>query len=218
MHPKIEVKGLFISTPSDLNGRETSIRKSLVESLEIKLHGIPGNRTAFEKTHGGDMRVLHQYSETNYQFLKDKFPDIAERFVPGSFGENIYTDELTEADLCIGDIFKIGTAKIQITVPRRPCDAINLTYEDNRILKAVLNSYHVGWFFRVIEEGSVKLGDVLQQIDRPYPHLKLNELMEQGYGKNKYSNIKFIQDCVNTGLMDKAWMPHLEKVLTHHKI
>lgn len=218
MHPKYEIKGLFSSTPGEIKGTATSIKMTPVNELVIKEHGITGNEMANNKYHGGDMRVIHHYTGKNYEHLKQVFPELADKFVPGSIGENIYTDELTENDLHIGDIFELGTAKVQITVPRKPCHKINLAYDDNRILKEVLNSRHVGWFYKVLEEGTVKLGDHLHQIDRPYPQLGISDFLEQAFGKSRFSNINFLQDCYDTGLMDKGWKPKIEDVLAHHKI
>ncbi len=212
---KYKVLGLFKGTKKVLSsGLESAIRKRSVETLEIKKQELPGDDVVDQKHHGGDMRVIHHYSAVNYNHLKKSFPDIADKFQGGTFGENLFTEELTEVDLCIGDIFMVGSAKLQLTVPRRPCSTINQGYEDNRILKEVISSGHVGWFYTVLEEGSVSVGDYLEHTERPFPNLRISDLYDQGYKAPRFSNIPFLQECFDTSLMDKGWMPKLVKALS----
>lgn len=210
------IKGLFLGAKETLpNGQESAIRKKSVESIKINFTHISDDAIVDQVHHGGEMRVIHHYSQYNYHILKNKFPDIANRFQPGSFGENILTEELTEKDLFIGDIYQLGSAKVQLTVARRPCATINQSYQDSRVLKEVMSTGHVGWFYKVLEEGSVKLGDYLEFIERPFPNLKVSDLYDQGYAPGaKFKNRNFLNLCLATGLMDKGWKPKVEKALT----
>ncbi|MFA6236863.1 MAG: MOSC domain-containing protein [Bacteriovorax sp.] len=213
---KYKILGIFTGQIARLsNNVESAITKHPETVLKIKKHAIEHDNIANKKFHGGDMRVVHHYSLKNYNFLKEKFPEIADRFVPGSFGENILTEELTEAELNIGDIYSLGSAKIQLTVPRRPCATINYAYNDDRILKVVMEAGRTGWFYRVLEEGEVRVGDYLELIDQPFPGLPVSKLFEQGYGRNRFSDIDFLKKCFHTGLMDKGWKPKIEEALTH---
>lgn len=185
---------------------ESAIKKHPREFLEIRKNGIDQDEVANLKYHGGDMRVVHHYSLKNYQTLKEKFPEISDRFMPGSFGENILTEELTESELNIGDIYSLGTAKIQLTVSRRPCATINQTYGDNRILKEVMTSGRTGWFYRVLEDGKVRPGDYLEFLERPYPHMPISKLYD-------FKDLDYLRKCLDTGLMDKGWKPKILKAL-----
>lgn len=157
---KYKVLGVFTGQIAPLSNKaESAITKHSTSRLIIRKDAIEHDEVANKKYHGGDMRVVHHYSHQNYNYLKVKFPEIAHRFMPGSFGENIVTEELTETDLNIGDIYSLGSAKVQLTVSRRPCATINYAYEDNRILKEVMQTGRTGWFYRVLEEGEVKTGD-----------------------------------------------------------
>lgn len=211
---KYQILGTFTGQISQLaSGQESAIRKSPVEKLIIKKHEIVHDTVANTKHHGGDMRVIHQYSQKNYDLLKLKFPEIAERFVPGSFGENIFTEELNEDELNIGDIYRLGTARVQLTVSRRPCATINATYQDNRILKEVMMTGHTGWFYRVLDEGEVKVGDYLEFLERPFPDMPVQKLYSQGYSDTRLDDKEFLKRCLETGLMDKGWKPKLEAAL-----
>lgn len=209
-----KILGVFTGRIKPLpNGEVSAIVKLPVEKLIIRKHGIYQDEVGDTKHHGGDMRVVHHYSFKNYNVLKEKFPEIAERFVPGSFGENIITEELTESELNIGDIYLLGTAKIQLTVSRRPCATLNHAYQDNRILKEVMESGRTGWFYQVLEEGEVKVGDFLRFLERPFPDMPVSRLYRQGYGRDRFTDFEFLKRCLNTGLMDKGWKPKIEMAL-----
>src|SRR5688572_12224013 len=110
MMNKYKILGTFTGAVSTLpNKVDSAIIKHAQTVLQIKTHAIEHDEVANTKHHGGDMRVVHHYSFKNYHYLKEKFPEIANRFVPGSFGENIVTEELTETELNIGDIYRLGS-------------------------------------------------------------------------------------------------------------
>lgn len=190
---------------------ESAILKESQKKIHIKKNIIENDDVANKIHHGGDMRVVHHYSLKNYNYLKNKFPEIADRFIPGSFGENIVTEELTEDDLNIGDIYSLGSAIVQLTVSRRPCATINLAYQDNRILKEVTRTGHTGWFYRVLQEGTVGPGDYLTLLESPFPNLPVSKLFEQGYGEDCFCDIEFLRRCMDTGLMDKGWKTKIEE-------
>ena len=211
---KYKILGVFTGKVAKLsNNKESAIIKHSSDILTLTKKSITQDVVADKRYHGGEMRVVHHYSQDNYDYLKQKFPDIAEKFVPGSIGENIITEGLLETDLNIGDIYQLGTAKVQLTVSRRPCALINYAYEDNRILKEIMKTGKTGWFYRVLEEGQVKAGDELVFLESPFPDLPVSKLHDQGYGKSRFSDIEFLERCFQTGLMDKDWKPRIKNVL-----
>jgi MOSC domain-containing protein YiiM len=46
-----------------------------------------------------------------------------------SFGENKSTTGMTESDVCIGDVYGIGTALLQISQGRQPCWKLNARFD-----------------------------------------------------------------------------------------
>jgi MOSC domain-containing protein YiiM len=200
------IKGLFTGRVAALsNGKMSAIKKYPTDFITIKFGGIDCDQNANTLHHGGEMRAVHHYSSKNYDSLKETFPELRRRLTPGSFGENILTDELDESELFVGDIFDLGEAQLQLTVPRRPCATLNYTYEDPRILEAVILTGRVGWFYKVLREGKVSVKDELILARRPYPQLNILKLHRQGYSEDKFSDLDFLKRCLMTGLMDKGW-------------
>lgn len=209
-----KVLGVFTGEVSLLsNDFPSAISKKSVAKIIIRKNGIDHDEVANTKHHGGEMRAVHHYSLYNYKCLKEKFPEIAHRFVPGSFGENILTEELTESELNIGDIYQLGSARVQLTVSRRPCATINYAYQDNRVLKEVMETGRTGWFYRVLNEGEVSVGDDLVFLERPFPDMPVAKLYAEGYGEKKFQDKEFLKKCLNTGLLDKGWLPKIMEAL-----
>jgi MOSC domain-containing protein YiiM len=56
--------------------------------------------------HGGPYQAVLQYAVHHYDTWRAEFPDIAARFGPGGFGENIVAAIFDETNLCIGDTLR----------------------------------------------------------------------------------------------------------------
>jgi len=87
----------------------------------------------------------------------------------GAFGENFTVEGWTEENVCIGDVFRVGEAVIQISQPRLPCWKLDRRFGQSGIRAAVEQSGRTGWYARVITEAYVQAGDAITLVDRPFP-------------------------------------------------
>ena len=46
---------------------------------------------------------------------------LARDLKPGAFSENLTVSGAIETEVCVGDVFRIGEAKVQVSQPRMPC-------------------------------------------------------------------------------------------------
>src|SRR3546814_11858424 len=99
--------------------------------------------------HGGPEKALHHFPARNYALFAPRFPEIAAQFVPGSIGENFSTDEWTEEEVCIGDVYALGSARIQLNQPRSPCWKIDARYGVDGLTQFVADQGVAGWYYRV---------------------------------------------------------------------
>ena len=71
-------------------GHRSAIVKSLVRKrLRLDSGGLEGDEQADLSAHGGAYRALHYYPSEHYAFWLAAFPRHAEKFAPGTFGENV---------------------------------------------------------------------------------------------------------------------------------
>src|SRR5690606_41148072 len=83
----------------------------------------------------------------------------------GMFGENITVNGLDETKLQIGDIYKMGSALVQITQPREPCYKLGVKFGNQQVIKQFMAHGRPGTYVRILEEGFVKNNDTLTLVE-----------------------------------------------------
>ena len=80
--------------------------------------------------------------------------------------ENLTVSGLLEDQVCIGDIFQVGGATLQVTQPRSPCYKIAARYGRKDLALLVQETGFIGFLLRVIEEGELGAGDEVRLVER----------------------------------------------------
>lgn len=170
--PEPVVEGLFIGRPvprEDARGVWiTAIgRQAAPGPLLLGPDGLPGDAVQVVGPHGGPDRALLAYAAAHYAAWRAEAPDHA--FPAPSFGENLLVAGLDEATVCLGDVYRIGGALVQVTQPRWPCATISRHHGMPELLARVLATGRVGWLHRVLAPGPIAAGDAYVLADRPHP-------------------------------------------------
>jgi MOSC domain-containing protein YiiM len=166
---KLIITGLYAGQvqPMPGDGRPTAIFKTPVAGrMAIGREGLVGDAQADRRVHGGPDKALHHFPAETHARLAARFPDAAATLGPGALGENFSTLGADEATVCIGDVFAVGTAKVQLCQPRQPCWKIEARHGVDGMTRAIADDGIAGWYYRVIETGDVELGDAIELIDR----------------------------------------------------
>ncbi|MCX7157080.1 MAG: MOSC domain-containing protein [Rhodocyclales bacterium] len=177
MIPPIAVNALFVGQVAQLAGdsRSSAIVKTPVSGrCLLTAEGLTGDTQADRRAHGGGGKALHQYPAEHYARLAAAFP-AAQHLAPGGLGENISTRGMTEHDVCIGDVFAIGGARIQVSQPRTPCWKIDTRTACEGVAAFIAEHGLAGWYYRVLEAGEIAPGDRLEHIERPADAVTLAE-------------------------------------------
>lgn len=125
---------------------------------------ITGDQVANPEYHGGSDRVICVYPFEHYAHWESAF---GQALTPSAFGENLTVVGMTEDQVCIGDVFQIGEAVLQVSQGRYPCSTINKRNHNHLLLKKIIQTGYTGYFFRVLEEGVVKADS---QITKLFTH------------------------------------------------
>ncbi len=131
--------------------------------------GLAGDAVGDPTVHGGADKAIHHYPADHYAAWAADLPDLAARFIPGAFGENFSTAGLTEADVCLGDRWRLGGALLELSQSRQPCWKLNHHFGVRDMARRVQATGRTGWYWRVIEGGPVAAGDSFVRIARPHP-------------------------------------------------
>ncbi len=156
---------LFIGgiRPLPESGRPTGMYKQAIATpVELGLEGFIGDEQADRRVHGGPEKAVHLYPARHYATLAERFPDAAPLLVPGSLGENLSTRELDENDVRLGDIWRLGNARLQVCQPRNPCWKIDERLACEGMAAFIAERQITGWYWRVLECGRVQPGDTLE--------------------------------------------------------
>ncbi len=158
-------------------------KKPMSGPVFISREGIAGDEQGNSIHHGGPDQALHQYPFEHYALWCRERPDLAAHFAaPGAFGENLSTLGMTEQTVCVGDVYRCGTARLQVTRTRHPCWRLNARFGDPRMARKVQECGRYGWYLRVVEEGSLAAGDRMMLEDRPRPAWPLARVIHALFG------------------------------------
>lgn len=163
------VTGLFAGTVQAMpgDGRPTAIFKQPVHGpMAIGLEGLVGDAQADRRVHGGPEKAIHHFPLETHARLARLFPEAASTLVAGALGENISTSGFTEKDVCIGDVFALGSARVQLCQPRTPCWKIEARHGVDGMTRAIAEAGIAGWYYRVLEPGMVAAGDDFRLLER----------------------------------------------------
>ena len=161
------------------DGVPSGFVKSAVDgAVEVTSLGLAGDEQADLTVHGGPEKAVYAYPAAHHRAWALEFPRHADKFVAGGVGENLTIEGWTEADLCVGDVHSIGSARLQVCQPRQPCAKLAMRFDDNQLPKAMVQSGRAGWYYRVIEVGRIRAGDAVALIDRPNPGFAFDRLVE----------------------------------------
>jgi len=168
---------------------ETGIYKQPVQGdVYLSATQLEGDGQADLVNHGGADKAVCVYPVEHYpywrQLLNTELPY-------GAFGENFTVAGMLETDICIGDMFEIGGALLQVSQPRRPCYKLGVRHDKPDFALLVQNTGYTGFYFRVLKEGTVAGGQRLKLVERHPAAITVAETNRLKYhDKHDYAGIR----------------------------
>jgi MOSC domain-containing protein YiiM len=162
---------------------------------------LSGNEQADKKNHGRPDQAVLLYSASHYPVWRTELslPAIG----PGGFGENFTIDGLSETTACIGDIYTIGDARIQVTGPRYPCYKIERRWATPGLTARVAATGRTGWYCRVLQEGMIEPGLPIHLVDRPHPAWTI--ALTNDFGHDRNHDTALAQSLAACPLLNEWW-------------
>lgn len=141
-------------------------KKAAKQPVRLTKLNFDGDAQGDPVNHGGPDKAVCVYPFEHYAYWQGVWGTAPEY---GAFGENITLLGFPEDRVCIGDVFRLGTAAVQISQPRKPCFKLALKHGRPELPEAVATTGYTGYYFRVLEEGEVGPGDSAERLTRD-PH------------------------------------------------
>jgi len=142
---------------------------------------LEGDEQADLRVHGGPDKAVCVYAADHLPFWRTTLQ--REDVAPGAFGENFSVSGLVEDQVCIGDIYEIGSASVQVSQPRSPCWKLGRKWARPDLPKIVIREGKTGWYVRVLQPGEVEAGQELRLVQRAYPEWTITEANRLAYAK-----------------------------------
>ena len=179
MPVSMTLKSVNVSMPKEVphNGKTitTGIFKERVEGrVMVRRLNLEGDGQADLWGHGGAFRAVYAYSHENYGYWARELG--RDDFAIGQFGENFTVEGMLDDGVCVGDVFRIGGALVEVSQPRIPCYKLALKMDIDGFQNRFLESGRVGFYLRVLEEGDVGAGDDVVLVKRDSRAMTVREV------------------------------------------
>jgi MOSC domain-containing protein YiiM len=141
--------------------------------------GLAGDEQVDKPDHGGYEQALYAYAREDLDWWVER---LGRELASGTFGENVTTSGLEVTGGLIGEVWRLGSAVVQVTSPRIPCSVFAGWMDERQWVKRFADAGRVGAYLRVLEEGQVSAGDPVEILARPATRLTIAESVRAYYG------------------------------------
>src|SRR5262249_2606205 len=142
--------------PLDREWTSGIFKAGVAGPVRLSALGLEGDGQADLRFHGGPDKAVNAYALAHYPGWEAEWQ--VSPLAPGAFGENLTIDGQTEESVSIGDVFQLGSAKLQVSQPRFPCWKLERKWRRPGLAARVVETGRTGWYFRVLETGAVEGG------------------------------------------------------------
>ena len=198
--------------PGSHSGIDKQPRAGLIRITEL---GLSGDEQGDLRVHGGIDKAVHHYPFEHYASWRDEMGAHPMLEAPGAFGENISTQGLTEATVCLGDRFELGDVLLEVSQGRQPCWKLNDRFGVPDMARRVQDSGRSGWYYRVLHAGHAQAGDALTLIERPHPGWPLARLAALLY--QRVLDPAQLEPALELPLVP-SWRKIIERRLQHNAV
>jgi MOSC domain-containing protein YiiM len=188
----------------------TSIWKSPVDArIGVSKLNLQGDKQSDLSVHGGIDKAVYAYPSEHYSYWRRKLPDLD--FPWGAFGENFTTEGLLEEDVRIGDRFQIGSAEFIVKQPRMPCFKLGIRFDRPDMIKRFLESKRSGFYFAVLHEGEIGVGDPIRRIHQEEDSLTVLDIVSLYLKESE--NPELLRRAIELPALPENWKEYFRKRL-----
>lgn len=171
--------------------------------------GIEGDEQAETDVHGGPQMAVLAYANAHYAEWR-QVPGL-EAMGPGGFAENLTVDGFDESVVCIGDVYEAGGVTLQVASPRGPCSSISRWWNEPTMVKRATEHVRIGWYHRVLREGTLAAGDPYRLVERPCPNWTVARVFRARVGPDR--DLAAVRSLTTLPELSPEWRGHLAKLL-----
>jgi MOSC domain-containing protein YiiM len=213
----IRIHTLLVGQPqthTDARGewRSAIYRTPVAEPVLLEARGLVGDQVADTANHGRPDQAVCCHPLAHYAYWNTvyKLTTPERQLGPGSVGENWTLSDVTEEDVCVGDIYAVGEARVQVAGPRYPCIKQERKVGLPGFLLRTKATLRTGFYLRVLTPGPVQAGDAWTLEDRPHPGVTVQRLNACGH---RAPDPEFARAVVDLPELSPTWQRILQAQL-----
>ncbi|MEN0053246.1 MAG: MOSC and FAD-binding oxidoreductase domain-containing protein [Mucilaginibacter sp.] len=210
----MKVVSVNVGQPREIPWRGQMVRTSVFKTpvngrIRARKLNLDGDAQADLLGHGGEHRAVMVYQTEAYQYWSDTLQ--RNDFVYGQFGENFTVEGMADNEVCIGDRFRIGSAIFEVTQPRVTCWRVGISTGVPEMPALLISHKRPGFYFRVIQEGDVGAGDVIEKIADGNEKMSVADVDGLLYLKDH--PVDKLQKALEISALSNAWKQSFQNLL-----
>ncbi len=203
-----------VSLPKEVSYNGTIITTGIFKEpvqgpVMLRTLNLDGDDQADRVAHGGLDKAVYVYSAENYAYWKRELD--REDLPYGQFGENFTVEGMPDDRIHIGDIFRVGEALVEVTQPRVPCFKLGIKMGDPLFPKLFLASERPGFYLRVLEEGKVSAGDIIERLKMGREQMTVREVHHLLFFDKR--SVKAARRALRIPALSPGWRGSLENIV-----
>jgi MOSC domain-containing protein YiiM len=160
-------------------GRTAIDKRPEAGPLAIGRLGVAGDEQVDKAHHGGPYQALYAYAREDLDWWVEQ---LGREVANGAFGENVTTAGLDVSGALIGEIWRLGSAVVQIASARVPCATFAGWMDERHWVKRFAAAGRPGAYLQVLTEGVAGPGDPIEVVSQPAESVTVAEAMHAYYG------------------------------------
>ncbi len=158
-------------------------KKPSEEPLFLTKNDVVGDELSDRLHHGGYYKACYLYAAEQYPYWRKLYPHLDWSW--GMFGENLTVADFDEHNLYLGDIYRVGTATVQVSQYREPCYKLGHKFGTQDMIRQFIEYGRGGTYISILNEGSVAVGDEFHLVDRPEALISVAQLFHLVFASDK---------------------------------
>lgn len=189
----------------------TGIYKEPVEGrVAVRTLNLDGDRQSDLRVHGGPEKAVYAYPSEFYELWRTERPEMD--FPWGQFGENLTTEGVVEADVSVGDRFRVGTAELVVTQPRLPCFKLGIRMGSDAFVTEFLERGRLGFYLAVAVEGEVEAGDPIVALARDARAFRVTDVARL-YARDR-DDVEGLRRAAELDVLPETWRDYFARRLS----
>jgi MOSC domain-containing protein YiiM len=145
-------------------GRSAIDKRPAAGRVAVTALGLVTDEQGDTRDHGGVDKALYAVAREEL----DWWSAVLDRQLhSGQFGENLTTLGVDVDDAVIGEQWRVGSARLEVSCPRIPCSTFQGFLGESHWVKRFTKHGRPGAYLRVLDPGDIGAGDDVELVHRP---------------------------------------------------